>query len=43
MDVLKNCYQIQRNLFNGVVAEFVRSFMPGKGHLNPQFGVTVNA
>ncbi len=27
MDVLKNCYQVQRNLFNGVVAEFVRFFV----------------
>jgi hypothetical protein len=43
MDVLKNCYQVQRNLFSGVVAEFVRSFMPGKEHLNPQFCPAVNA
>lgn len=43
MDVLKNCYQVQRNLFNGVVAEFVHSFMPGKEHLNPQFYAAVNA
>nr|VFK28943.1 MAG: hypothetical protein BECKMB1821G_GA0114241_104313 [Candidatus Kentron sp. MB] len=35
MDVLKNCYQMQRNLFNSVVAEFARSFMQGKEHLNP--------
>nr|VFK05697.1 MAG: hypothetical protein BECKH772B_GA0070898_106111 [Candidatus Kentron sp. H]VFK09448.1 MAG: hypothetical protein BECKH772C_GA0070978_106091 [Candidatus Kentron sp. H] len=43
MDVLKNCYQVQRNLFNGVVAEFVRFFMPGKEYLNPQFRSAVNA
>ena len=43
MDVLKNCYQVQRNLFNGVVVEFVRTFLPGKEHLNPQFHATVNA
>ncbi len=43
MDVLKNCYQLQRNLFNGVVAEFVRAFMPGKEHLEPQFHAAVNA
>jgi len=43
MDVLNNCYQLQRNLFNGVVAEFVRSFMPGKTHLSPQFHAAVNA
>jgi len=43
LDVLKNCYQIQRNLFNGVVAEFVRSFIPGKEHLAPQFHAAVNA
>lgn len=33
LDVLKNCYHIQRNLFNGVIANFVRLFMPGKEHL----------
>lgn len=43
MDRVKNCYQLQQNLFNGVVAEFVRSFMPGKEHLNPQFQAAVNA
>ena len=43
MDVIKNCYQVQRNLFNGVVAEFVRSFMLGREHLNPQFSNNVNA
>jgi len=43
MDVIKNCYQAQRNLFNGVVAEFVRSFMLGREHLNPQFSNNVNA
>jgi len=43
MDVLKNGYQLQRNLFNGVVAEFVRSFMSGKEHLCPQFQAAVNA
>jgi hypothetical protein len=43
LDVLKNCYQLQRNLFNGIVAEFVRSFMPSGKHLEPQFHSTVNA
>jgi hypothetical protein len=43
LDVLKNCYQVQRNLFNGVVAEFVRSFMHAREHLNPKFNAPVNA
>lgn len=43
MDVFKNCYQLQKSLFNGVVAQFIRSFMPGKEHLNPQFRTAVNA
>lgn len=43
LDVLKNCYQVQRNLFNGVVADFIRFFMPGKEYLNPQFHAVVNA
>jgi hypothetical protein len=43
MDVLKNGYPVQRNLFNGVIAEFVHAFMPGKEHLKPQFHAVVNA
>jgi hypothetical protein len=43
LDVLKNCYQLQRNLFNGVVAEFIRSFTPTREHLEPQFSTAVNA
>jgi hypothetical protein len=43
MDVLKNGYPVQQNLFNGVIAEFVRAFMPGKEHLKPQFHAVVNA
>jgi len=39
----QNCYQVQHTLFNGVVAEFIRTFMSGKEYFNPQFHAAVNA
>ena len=38
-----NAYQWKRELFTDIVAAFVKGFIPGKKHLNPQFGATVNA
>ena len=43
MSVIKNCYGLQRDLFNGVIAEFVKTFMPTMAHLNPEFTPSVNA
>ena len=42
-DVIKNCYQLQRNLFNDVIAAFINTFAPTMSHLNPQFFQAVNA
>ena len=38
-----NAYQWKTELFSQVVGAFVTGFIPGKEHLNPQFGATVNA
>jgi len=43
MGDIDNAYQWQRELFTEVVAAFIRSFVPGKEHLTPQFRATVNA
>lgn len=36
-DVIRNCYHLQRDLFNEVIANFIRVFTPRLEHLNPQF------
>jgi hypothetical protein len=40
---IDNAYQWRRELYTPVVAAFVKSFVPGKEHLNPQFNEVVNA
>jgi hypothetical protein len=42
-EVIRNCYDLQRNLFNEVIASFIQQFMPTMEHLNPQFHLPVNA
>jgi len=42
-DVIKNCYQLQRNLFNEVITAFITTFAPTMNHMNPQFFGVVNA
>jgi len=42
-DLIENAYQWRRDLYQDVVAVFVRGFMSGKEHLNPQFQAAVNA
>jgi len=42
-DVIRNCYRLQRELFNEVIAAFIKAFAPNLGHLNPQFQPPVNA
>jgi hypothetical protein len=36
-DVIRNCYQLKRELFNAVIAAFIETFTPRLEHLNPQF------
>jgi len=42
-DLIINAYQWQRELYQEVVASFVRHFIVGKDYLNPQFHPSVNA
>ena len=42
-DVIRNCYRLQRELFNEVIATFIQAFTPNLVHLNPQFQPPVNA
>lgn len=41
--LMDNCYSVQRNLFNGVIAGFIGTLMPTMAHLNPEFQAVVNA
>ena len=41
--VIHNCYRLQRELFNEVIAAFIQAFTPNLEHLNPQFQPPVNA
>lgn len=43
MSLIDNCYSVQRNLFNGVIAGFIGRLMPTMSHLNPDFQAVVNA
>ena len=42
-DAFANAYQCKRQLFCEVVASFIKSFVPGKESLQPQFRSVVNA
>jgi len=43
MELISNCYRLQRDLFNNVVASFIRSIIPSMENLNSQFQPVVNA
>ena len=42
-EVIRNGYRLRRELFNEVIAAFIRTFTPNMAHLNPQFQRPVNA
>ncbi|MBK7000109.1 MAG: transposase [Rhodoferax sp.] len=42
-DLISNAYQWKRELFNPIIEKFIRGFIPGKSHLQPQFHRVVNA
>ena len=42
-DLIKNCYQLQRDLFNHVIAAFIGIVAPTMAHMNSQFSRAVNA
>ena len=43
IDLISNCYRLQRNLFNDVIASFIRSIIPSIENLNSRFQPVVNA
>lgn len=43
LDVIANCYRLQRDLFQEVIAAFIHDFVADKNHLNSQFSKSVNA
>ena len=43
LDVITNCYRLQRDLFQEVISAFIKKFIVDKEHLNPQFSKAVNA
>jgi hypothetical protein len=43
MDLISNCYRLQRNLFNDVIASFIRFLIPSMENLNSRFQPVVNA
>src|SRR5512144_1273665 len=43
IDLISNCYRLQRNLFNDVIASFIRSIIPSMENLNSRFQPVVNA
>ena len=42
-DVLRNCYQLRRVLFNEVISSFIETFSPKMKKMNPTFYGAVNA
>lgn len=43
LDVIANCYRLQRDLFRDVITTFIHNFVVGKNHLQSQFLNAVNA
>ena len=43
IDLIKNCYEVQKNLFKTVIAGFVKSFAPTMKRLEPEFMPSINA
>lgn len=41
--LIGNAYQFKRELYTDVISAFIRTFIPDKQHLNPQFRSGVNA
>lgn len=36
-DVINNCYRLQRDLFNGVISNFIGEYSPKIAHMKPIF------
>ena len=42
-EIIRNCYELQRDLFNEVISGFIKSFIPNMTHMNSQYLGGVNA
>jgi hypothetical protein len=42
-DIIINCYQLQRVMFNQVITTFINSFVPNIAHMNSRYYKAVNA
>jgi hypothetical protein len=42
-EIIMNCYELQRDLFNQVISGFIKSFIPGIPHMNSHYAGAVNA
>jgi hypothetical protein len=42
-ELISNCYRLQRDLFNDVITNFIKTLIPEIKNLNPQFNHAVNA
>lgn len=42
-EMIMNCYQLQRDLFNQVIVDFIKSFIPSMDHMNSRYLEAVNA
>jgi hypothetical protein len=43
LDIIHNCYKLQRDLFNHVITEFIQTLVPDIINLEPEFNPFVNA
>ena len=42
-DIISNCYQLQRNMFNEVIRSFINSFVPQMSHMDSKYMGGTNA
>ena len=42
-EMIRNCYELQHDLFNEVISGFIKSFIPNMAHMNSQYLGAVNA
>lgn len=42
-ELISNCYELQRELFVGVITNFIKTFIPGIKNISPEFKRFVNA
>ena len=40
-DIIANCYQLQRDMFNQIITTFINTFTPGMAHMNSRYKTVV--